>query len=590
MGQSVKAKLIIGFSVVLLVLLFTGGLGYYNAEQEVATVTRMQQKDVAFLKLPHEVETLLLQQRRYEKNFFLRIGDPTSQRTALEKFKALDQQMRTLIIKMQSMIREDDDLPPEIKKFGEELAEEHLKYAQGFYAVAQKVDRDNSLTPQKADTLMNPYIAMVREMEKHTAAILAAGENSIDAVVAHTIEEAEGAKQLLIGCLVGGAVLAVAAALLILLSVTGQIARVISFAGEVASGKLDVAAQGTFGSEMAELVSAIQTMVKRLKEKMEEAKAKEGQAAKAADEARQSKTQAEDALRQAERAKREGLKEAALRLEGVVASLGEVGSELASQADQVSRGAQAQKERTAATATAMEEMNATVLEVAQNASYAAESADQAKHRAENGFSVVNRVVESINEVKSRSEGMNRNLQDLGQHAEGIGHVMNVITDIADQTNLLALNAAIEAARAGEAGRGFAVVADEVRKLAEKTMQATKQVGDAVAAIQDSTRRNIGDMDKAVQAVDTSTALAGEAGDALHEIVQIVESTTDQVRSIATAAEEQSAASEEINKAVEDIEVVSSETAAGMDIAAERIQHLTRLSKELEKLVGQLRQG
>ena len=129
--------------------------------------------------------------------------------------------------------------------------------------------------------------------------------------------------------------------------------------------------------------------------------------------------------------------------------------------------------------------------------------------------------------------------ELGKQAQGIGQIITVIEDIADQTNLLALNAAIEAARAGEAGRGFAVVADEVRKLAEKTMSATREVVDFVGAIQDCAQKNVVATDSAVKLVEESTGLAGQSGEALHAIVGMVQRTADQVRAIATASEEQS---------------------------------------------------
>ena len=152
---------------------------------------------------------------------------------------------------------------------------------------------------------------------------------------------------------------------------------------------------------------------------------------------------------------------------------------------------------------------------------------------------------------------------LGQQAEGIGRIMGVISDIADQTNLLALNAAIEAARAGDAGRGFAVVADEVRKLAEKTMSATKEVDESVRGIQHSAHQNMSSVDRAVEAIGQATSLANRSGEALRAIVDLVGMATDQVASIATAAEEQSATSEEITRSIEDVSRISSETSEAM---------------------------
>jgi methyl-accepting chemotaxis protein len=300
-------------------------------------------------------------------------------------------------------------------------------------------------------------------------------------------------------------------------------------------------------------------------------------------------TEANKLKRQAEQALKDGMNQAAASIDGVVERMTSASEELAAQVEEASRGAEEQKNRTAETATAMEEMNATVLEVARNASDAAEGSDKARSKAQDGSDVVSQAVSAINQVQNQSREMTGNLGKLGEQAEQIGRIMNVIEDIADQTNLLALNAAIEAARAGDAGRGFAVVADEVRKLAEKTMNATKEVGDAISAIQDGTRSNIQGMEQAGQAVDKATGLVHQSGETLREIVSLVEEAADQVRSIATAAEEQSSASEEINRSVEDINRISSETSEVMDQSAQAISELARQAVELKELVQQLKQ-
>jgi len=199
-------------------------------------------------------------------------------------------------------------------------------------------------------------------------------------------------------------------------------------------------------------------------------------------------------------------------------------------------------------------------------------------------------VKGIKEAEGQALRLKTNMGVLGAQAEGIGRIMNVISDIADQTNLLALNAAIEAARAGEAGRGFAVVADEVRKLAEKTMAATKEVGDAISGIQHETRNNIENVDKAVSSIEEATDLANQSGESLAEIVKMVDTAADQVRSIAAASEQQSAASEEINRSIEEVSTISSETSQAMIQAAQAVSELAQQAVVLQGLIEGLQNG
>jgi methyl-accepting chemotaxis protein len=360
------------------------------------------------------------------------------------------------------------------------------------------------------------------------------------------------------------------------------------FAKEIAEGNLDSTITVNRSDDLGELAQALQTMVSNLKKLIQQAETEKEQAHMEKGKADQAMHEAMQAREEAERAKADGMRQAAEAIEDIVDRLTSASEELAAQSEQITQGTHLQSTRTQETATAVDQMNATVLEVAKNASRASETSDEAKQNALKGKDIVVSAVDSINKVQKQALAMKCNLDKLGSQADGIGQIMNVISDIADQTNLLALNAAIEAARAGDAGKGFAVVADEVRKLAEKTMLATKEVGVAVKSIQEGTNSNIKDMDSTVGVVTQTTELANQAGQALNEIVTSSEEMSEQITSIATASEEQSAASEEISRSVEDINRVTRETAQGMQQTQEATTELASLAAQLGDIVQNFR--
>ncbi|WP_158946572.1 methyl-accepting chemotaxis protein [Pseudodesulfovibrio cashew] len=275
------------------------------------------------------------------------------------------------------------------------------------------------------------------------------------------------------------------------------------------------------------------------------------------------------------------------RASAISAKLAESSRELNSRIDQANHGAEIQSGRAMETATAMEQMNATVLEVASSASQAAQNASQTMDKAMEGSEGTGKVVAAIGRLHAQTQILKEDMVTLGREAEAIGTVIDVITDIADQTNLLALNAAIEAARAGTAGRGFAVVADEVRKLAEKTMGATTEVNKAIGAVQESCSRNVRSTDAAAQAVDESTALAGEAGETLRLIVEYAGDSSSQIQSIAAASEEQSATAEQISQSTDEMSRISQETGETMRKAAAVVAEVDEMIQSLDGLISQM---
>lgn len=282
-------------------------------------------------------------------------------------------------------------------------------------------------------------------------------------------------------------------------------------------------------------------------------------------------------------------------LKGVIGNISQASNqiasaseELSSTAEQMSRGMQQQTSQTSQIASAMEEMSATVLEVAKNSQSASSSANDASSTAQKGGEVVTRTISGMMSIAATVEQSARTIGELGKSSDQIGEIVAVIDDIADQTNLLALNAAIEAARAGEQGRGFAVVADEVRKLAERTTKATKEIAQMIKNIQKETGSAVSAMEAGTKEVNEGVTLANQAGESLVQIVAAVQKVNDMIRQIATAAEQQSTAAEEISKSIEEIASVTKETSQGSNQTATASHELSRMATELQGTVGQFK--
>lgn len=262
--------------------------------------------------------------------------------------------------------------------------------------------------------------------------------------------------------------------------------------------------------------------------------------------------------------------------------------ELSSTAEQMSRGMQIQTTQTSQIASAMEEMSATVLEVAKNAQGATSSAKEATSTAQKGGDVVDKTVNGMQRIAATVQESARTIGELGKSSDQIGEIVTVIYDIADQTNLLALNAAIEAARAGEQGRGFAVVADEVRKLAERTTKATKEIANMIKSIQKGTEGAVSAMEAGTRQVNEGVDLASQAGEALQNIIGAVDMVNDMINQIATATREQSAAAEEISTSIEGIASVTKEAASGSQQTTAAGQDLARMATKLQGMVKQFK--
>lgn len=356
-----------------------------------------------------------------------------------------------------------------------------------------------------------------------------------------------------------------------------------TFANKVSGGDLHAKINATYLHEFENLKNDTVAMVAKLNALMK-------QADDASAEARHNAQRTEEALAVAQEKEHriaaiiKTIRTVAEKAKDISTRVYESIGNLTSQVDTVNSGVDVQRERMIETATAITQMNSTVVDVAHNASNAAELANDSKECAEEGAVGVRQAVGSIEIIQNSILELKESMLLLGNQTDSISRVMEVINDIADQTNLLALNAAIEAARAGEAGKGFAVVADEVRKLAEKTMLATRDVGQAVTQIQAQAHTNIEAVESTASEITASTEAANAAGQSMAKIVSMTYDTAQQITSIATASEEQATVSEQIEYAVNAVTSVAEETADGMARASGELAEISALTAQLDSLL------
>jgi methyl-accepting chemotaxis protein len=340
--------------------------------------------------------------------------------------------------------------------------------------------------------------------------------------------------------------------------------------------------------ELGDLASSFNSMLTAIETSNAETAKAFAVAEGEAESARKALSRAQEAEAKAAEARKEGTLRAVASLERIVDSLVGASEDLSHQIVGAASGSEELQQQTASSSSALTQLGASIQEVSKNSSGAADSAEEVMRTARSGAEVVDGAKKAIFGVKTETDTLKASLEDLTSRADDIGKIMTVINEIADQTNLLALNAAIEAARAGEAGRGFAVVADEVRKLAEKTLQATTDVGETIRAIQQSTSRNMQGMESAEQAVVKSTDFAEEAEQSLREIVKYAEESNIQVHSIASAVEEQSAAADNISMATEIINTSAVDMAETMSRSSSATEDLKQLAADLDDLIESLK--
>ncbi len=280
----------------------------------------------------------------------------------------------------------------------------------------------------------------------------------------------------------------------------------------------------------------------------------------------------------------ESLNQALMEVSEAVQSTASASSQISSSSEEMAAGAQEQSAQVTEIASAVEEMTKTIIETSKNAGIVADNSKLASENAKKGAQKIDETKKGMEKIVASTASTGKIISSLAQKSDQIGEITQVIDDIADQTNLLALNAAIEAARAGEQGRGFAVVADEVRKLAERTTKATKEIADTIRTIQMEAKEADKSMNEAGESVKYGMELTGQVASVLDDILNVNQKVSDMVNQVAAASEEQSATAEQISKNIESISSVTQQSAAGTQQIARAAEDLNQLTNNLQLLI------
>lgn len=450
----------------------------------------------------------------------------------------------------------------QIEKFSKEIEETFNVLAKALPDAEAKKLYDACVTAHKA---YEPHLSKIVELamahKDAEAVAYMKGDASkavqtevatIDALNNHLVKAAreiadanavvgKRAGMIMIGLAILGAIVAFILGFLISRTITVPVAAIVHQVQKVAEGDLRIQVEYRSDDEIGSLAEAFRTMVESLRTIIDQVSETSNQVSSAA-------------------------------------------AQLTATAEQIATGAEEVAAQAGTVATAGEEMSATSGDIALNCQMAAEGSREASSTATSGAEVVNATVQVMGKIATRVQETAKTVERLGASSDQIGEIIGTIQDIADQTNLLALNAAIEAARAGEQGRGFAVVADEVRALAERTTKATREIGEMIKAIQSETRSAVSAMEEGVREVESGTSEAAKSGDALKAILEQVNSVTMQINQVATAAEEQTATTSEISNNIHQITDVVQETAKGAQESASAAAQLSRTAEGLQCLV------
>jgi len=528
----------LGFGIITVLMLVVGifafsGLSMLNSEVESIVNDRLPK--VVMSK--HIIDNANINARAL-RNMVIYIDDHETVQAELKRVYDARALMTNDIEKMDQLIK-DSEGSVFLKKL-KDAVPDYLAEQDKFIKLIQA----GSVAEAKKSLLTTMRAAQANYIEAADG-LIAHQEKIMEKSGKDAAEKYKTSRNFIIGLLLISLVFAVATNYLITHSITEPLDRAVRIANSLAEGDLTVKIEFTRKDEAGRLLSAMQNMVKSLRSMTGKISSSSS----------------------------------------IIASSSE---ELSATVEQITKRVDEQAGKASQVATASTEMSQTVMDIAKNASNIAASSNDALKVAHEGKGIVNQTVDEVQEISRTVSESSQLIISLGERSKQIGEIIDVIKDIADQTNLLALNAAIEAARAGEQGRGFAVVADEVRKLAERTSKATTEISGMIQGIQGETAKAVSAMGNSLKRVELGARLSSQAGDALQGIVESVNGLQAMVQQIASATDEMSTVSENISSDIEVIASVSQETSTSATQIQQASLALSKVSMELKTEVDKFK--
>ncbi len=530
-------RLGIGFAVISLFLLIIGAYSIVKLNQLDTEITKLVEDKYPKAVMLNDIRNQINIVARAVRNMII-LDDKEETKRSMKMIADAREAVNKDLEKLGKVVRSDTG----------KAALKELTDARAAYLTDQKTvishleagerDKARDVIAASLRKTQASYLDAINKMLEHQ-------NKEVEKVGAEADRNVMQARTIVIALLLVSIILAVVFSILIVRSITRPIEPMVAAAKRIAEGDLNVAIEHRSNDEIGQLSDSLRIMAENLKRMISQVSSTSTQIAAAS-------------------------------------------SQLHSTAEQIATGAEEVAAQAATVATASEEMSATSGDIAQNCQLAAEGAQLAAQTASDGATVVEKTVTVMGQIAEKVMESAKTVESLGARSDQIGAIIGTIEDIADQTNLLALNAAIEAARAGEQGRGFAVVADEVRALAERTTRATKEIGEMIKAIQRETKGAVAAMEQGVQQVENGTMEAAKSGEALQNILEQVNNVAMQVHQIATAAEEQTATTSEISSNMIQITDVVQQTSHGAQESATAAAQLNSNAEELQHLVRQFK--